>query len=90
MEAKMIDWVIGIVAIFVTIGLAVFGWGFSRWANVMDRTADALDDRLKTMERVDKARHDETQAHLKMVERELHSWKVCAERRLTRLETLAD
>jgi cell division protein FtsX len=35
--------VIGLLGVFVTVGLSLFGWGFSRWARVMDNSTTALD-----------------------------------------------
>lgn len=79
--------VIGVVGLGVTVGLGLFGKGFTRWATVVDESARALDSRLKNMANKEDERHKEMSVKLAQLQAEFHRLQVCVERRMTRIET---
>lgn len=78
--------VLGAVTLFVTVGLTVFGKGFTTWANQLKEITSTVDARLASIADDYKKQSEKSEAATKELQNEFHGLALSMERRITRLE----
>lgn len=77
---------LGAITLFVTVGLAIFGKGFTTWANQLKEITSTVDKRLATIASDYKEQAEKAEFATKELRNEFHALAISMERRMSRME----
>jgi hypothetical protein len=78
--------IIGVGTVIITIGLSVFGKGFTAWANQLKDITTTVDSRLEAIANDYKNQAEKAERATKELRDEFHNLAISMERRVSRLE----